>query len=1105
MYSSQSTRVEVRRASHAHQTPHAGCAQIGPVSSTTVQNAIPVSAEATASQSHFDSRFSRYPMQPMKDTKKRKAPSSRKGRAGKRSAAPAPSSVPWARHKTRHTSKCQSERKRSAPLQRFWSSLRQPNRPMARKTQHSHSSRRYSPKSHTAVKNTTSNAARIATQSHRSAGFTSKSAAVASVLAIRSGVSKGSSKSGSISSRIRACAETAESAVPVTASPKLPRKSTKANCGKTASNGTLYRTVNTGIISSSVRNRNRVLALSFARKMANGSATARRSAPSVSLFCSRKKQDCSISEAANRKASHSSPGPNRRDSVALGSNVKLNSTTTSKTKTMVVVSSSRERNSVRSSLPSSADVFASKFIAHPKTPVSRSGPRLRACQRPLSRVPAGRRAPPVPKARTLHADSSQSCSPHRASRAIVRRATAFLRDRARSPVHPAATNPAPAAGLALSPGAAAFRAKTSAPANRGALRDQPRAAAARCVCSRPAQPAAGQKGANSPPRSAPRRASWRAPRIPRLPACRSAGHARPAHPKAPRGRSLVSQVRRRFATGSFCPIRCARPAPRIRRSQFRATLVSAHRCCRIASRCFRAGCPCRAPSSSPRALTAVRKIGPRPRPGRCVASAAPCPGGDVLRAACSAANQFPEHLFRVRAVPRVLCFRNRSGLQAQLEPEQPVLQRIEACADLRVNVRNLRFRADGGALLRKSRRAARRRADTGFRRGWHSRCHLLTGSIRRHGYNRLPRKQKRQHTENHRQSAEKVPFRSVKPSRHNDNLRSIAGPALTLRSRIRALRSRRRRPRDVHCQRSICRNVLAPINVHAVLLTARLPAIAADLHGWRRHNQHLPGRIGTWRQLYHRSVIRVRQLIREADRALPWPEGVRDRVAVLRLVDWRLHDRHFRRTGSRYLLQFRSRRQRKLKIPRRAEKCLGGLRNVLDEIFLANRQLRSIRLKNDRSRGDLDRLWVRCRLENLHLHVALPGRRRLVKIHILVDRAHQHRLRAQVRIVKAELPLRAGNRACHRLHGALQLNQDHLHAGRRLACRAIFYRAFERAAHREPREKERHRDRKRRGPGKSRHPLHRAPRGRRVCASVTRSISASTSAASFSSDAFIAS
>src|SRR5579862_531184 len=61
-YSSHKISVEVSRASQVHQIPHTGCAQIGPVISTTVLNAMPTSAADTASQSHFGLRAPRYAM-----------------------------------------------------------------------------------------------------------------------------------------------------------------------------------------------------------------------------------------------------------------------------------------------------------------------------------------------------------------------------------------------------------------------------------------------------------------------------------------------------------------------------------------------------------------------------------------------------------------------------------------------------------------------------------------------------------------------------------------------------------------------------------------------------------------------------------------------------------------------------------------------------------------------------------------------------------------------------------------------------------------------------------------------------------------------------------
>src|ERR1700759_1746934 len=96
-----------------------------------------------------------------------------------------------------------------------------------------HSSKRYSPKSHKAVKNTMSNATRKPMPFHKTYGERSSSAAVTSVLAIKIGVSIGSSSNGRSSSRMRACAEIDDNAVPAIETPKLPRKNTSTSQCKT--------------------------------------------------------------------------------------------------------------------------------------------------------------------------------------------------------------------------------------------------------------------------------------------------------------------------------------------------------------------------------------------------------------------------------------------------------------------------------------------------------------------------------------------------------------------------------------------------------------------------------------------------------------------------------------------------------------------------------------------------------------------------------------------------------------------------------------------------------------------------------------------------------
>src|SRR5712664_128937 len=148
------------------------------------------------------------------------------------------------------------------------------------------------------------------------------------------GVRSGSRSSGKRSSRIRACAEMAERAVPAIETPRLPRKNTRISQWSIGKTGTLYITTKTGSSKSSVRRRNRVLATSFARKMAKGSETERRNALTVSLVCSRRKHGYNIKDEAKGKHSHKSLAPKPSDSAEVGSKVKLKSTMTIRTTTV---------------------------------------------------------------------------------------------------------------------------------------------------------------------------------------------------------------------------------------------------------------------------------------------------------------------------------------------------------------------------------------------------------------------------------------------------------------------------------------------------------------------------------------------------------------------------------------------------------------------------------------------------------------------------------------------------------------------------------------------------------------------------------------------------
>src|SRR5260370_10368091 len=92
-----------------------------------------------------------------------------------------------------------------------------------------YSSRRYSPKSHSAVKKTTSKTARKAIPFPLTIGSRSNRPTVTVALTTSTGVSSGSKSNGRRSSRMRACAGRAESAVPAMEVPRLPRHTRRRN------------------------------------------------------------------------------------------------------------------------------------------------------------------------------------------------------------------------------------------------------------------------------------------------------------------------------------------------------------------------------------------------------------------------------------------------------------------------------------------------------------------------------------------------------------------------------------------------------------------------------------------------------------------------------------------------------------------------------------------------------------------------------------------------------------------------------------------------------------------------------------------------------------
>src|SRR5882762_8668325 len=134
----------------------------------------------------------------------------------------------------------------------------------------------------------------------------------------------------------------------------------------------------------------------------------------------------------------------------------------------------------------------------------------------------------------------------------------------------------------------------------------------------------------------------------------------------------------------------------------------------------------------------------------------------------------------------------------------------------------------------------------------------------------------------------------------------------------------------------------------------------------------------------------------------------------------------------------------------------------------------------------------------------------MVEIDAVIHGADEHRLRTESGMVKCEFPLRAAFGVSDFLHSTLKLDQDRLNSRRCFAGRAVSHRAANRPClgYRSRSQNERAEQ----SQTVRVSALHcalpavaRVPRGRRTCAFVTWSISASTSAASFSSPVFIAS
>src|SRR6266704_2350358 len=342
-------------------------------------------------------------------------------------------------------------------------------------------------------------------------------------------------------------------------------------------------------------------------------------------------------------------------------------------------------------------------------------------------------------------------------------------------------------------------------------------------------------------------------------------------------------------------------------------------------------------------------------------------------------------------------------------------------------------------------------------------------------HDRLAGQQNRTQRKNTNESRDQWPFQNVQPS--GNLLDTYSGwfaatllgvsalltPLLTLlRPGIRV--RRRRGPGHAHGHDCACGNVLPAIEIHALFLSTRRQAIAADLHAGRRHNEQSAARINRWNP--------------------------------------------YRRRG--YLLQLALFRQREIKTAVGPKVSQRRLRLVLDLIFLTDNHRRAIGLKDHHVGRNMDGIRVPGRLINIHLRRSRTRRHRLVEFDPVIHRADEHWLSAKSGMVKREFTLRPALGVGNFLHPSLELHQRKFNSCRRFAGGAVHHRATNRSRFGDCRRNhnecaEQSQTRPVSAPHGALPSAERVPRGRRTCEAGTCSISGSTSAASFSRAVFIAS
>src|SRR5277367_1199015 len=358
--------------------------------------------------------------------------------------------------------------------------------------------------------------------------------------------------------------------------------------------------------------------------------------------------------------------------------------------------------------------------------------------------------------------------------------------------------------------------------------------------------------------------------------------------------------------------------------------------------------------------------------------------GNAMRLA---SHQVAEGFFDAGTFAGVIVFTDGAGLAAEFEAKDIVFEIVEAAADLAVNIGDCFDRA--ARRIRRGRRAGRRCECCGLlrgaRRGFYDGARswdVCFGNPRGvAGCRRLRPQPEVSKTENEDgdEAAGENPFQAVETrgdgggaggSRvggrcigarvHGGILRIVpaAGRRAGTSRRATAATSLRRGRHgsgsgDADFDRRVGRDVVARVNVEALVLSCRGDAGAGNLYGGRGGNDQM--RAGIGRDVVQCDVIaRVRNFVGEAHAAFTGTERKSDGHFIFALVDGALHYGHAGGAPRGGLIEIGAVGQGEIEGAIGAIEREGRLGFIGDHVFFADHQVCAVWLENDGVIGDAE-------------------------------------------------------------------------------------------------------------------------------------------------------